>query len=259
MKREATSYTVGQVADLAGVTVRTLHHYDQIGLLSPSGRSTAGYRHYDDTDLERLQQILLYRELGFPLTEIATILDERGADPMTHLRRQHGLVTSRITRMQLMVAALEREMEARTMGIQLTPGERFEVWGNYNPDDYEEEVKEKWGDGDAYKESQRRAAQYSKEDWIAIKAEAENIYRRLIEAQRAGKAPDDEAVMTLAEEHRQHISRWFYECGYDIHRGLGEMYVDDPRFRATYEGMAEGLATYLRDAIRANATRAASA
>src|ERR687883_1381188 len=115
------SYSVGKVADLAGVTIRTLHHYDEIGLLSPSGRSTAGYRIYEEPDLERLQQILFYRELGFALEEIATIVDDPRTDAVGHLRRQRGLLTEKIKRLGAMVDAIDYEMEARRMDIRLTP------------------------------------------------------------------------------------------------------------------------------------------
>src|SRR5262245_24396153 len=93
------SYSIGKVAEIAGVTVRTLHHYDEIGLLSPSDRTSTGYRRYDDADLDRLQQIRFYRELDFPLEEIAAILDDPDADPMAHLRRQHGLLSERIAKL----------------------------------------------------------------------------------------------------------------------------------------------------------------
>lgn len=256
MTREATAYTVGQVARLSGATVRALHHYDAIGLLRPTGRSEAGYRSYNDADLERLQQILLYRELGFPLDEIAAIIADPEAGAVEHLRRQHRLLRERIRRLQMMVAAVEREMEAQKMGIQLSPEERFEVFGDFDPDQYAQEVEERWGDTDAYRESQRRVAGYSKQDWLTIKAEGEEINRRFAEAKGSGADPRGVVAMDLAEEHRQHISRWFYDCGYEIHRGLGDMYVGDPRFTATYEVVAEGLATYLREAIHANAARA---
>src|SRR5215217_468980 len=110
---------VGEVATLAGVTVRTLHHYDRIGLLSPSARSSSGYRLYASADLDRLHRVLLYRELGFSLEDVAALLDD--ADPVEHLRRQHRLLLERLDRTQAMVAAAEKEMEARTMGISLTP------------------------------------------------------------------------------------------------------------------------------------------
>src|SRR5215213_9757907 len=121
-------HTVGRVADLSGVTVRTLHHYDEIGLLSPSGRSAAGYRIYEEPDLERLQRILFYRELGFALEEISTIVDDPRTDAVGHLRRQRMLLTERIERLQKMVAAIDYELEARDMDIKLTPEERLEVF-----------------------------------------------------------------------------------------------------------------------------------
>ena len=93
-EQETAGYTVGRVADLSGVTIRTLHHYDEVGLLSPGGRSAAGYRIYEDRDLERLQRILFYRELGFTLGEISTIVDPR-TDTLGHLRRQRGLLNER--------------------------------------------------------------------------------------------------------------------------------------------------------------------
>ena len=256
MSREVTGYTVGQVSDLAGVSVRALHHYDGIGLLEPSGRTASGYRLYEDSDLERLQRILSYRELGFSLDEVATILEAPGADAVAHLGRQHELLTERIARLQRMVAAVERELEVEEMGSRLTPEERFEVWGDFNPDDYAAEAEERWGGTKAHEESQRRAAGYGKDDWLAIKAEGDRINRRLVDAMRSGGPAGSELAMDAAEEHRRYISRWFYDCSYEIHTGLGEMYVADPRFAATYETIAEGLAVYFRNAIRANAARA---
>ena len=166
---------VGEVAALAGVTVRTLHHYDRIGLLSPSGRTSAGYRQYAPADLDRLHRVLLYRELGFPLEEVATLLDDPSADPADHLRRQHRLLRDRLERTTAMVAAVEKEMEARSMGISLTPEERFEVFGEHDPEQYEAEAEERWGDTDAYAQSKRRTAAYTKEDWLRIKAEGEDL------------------------------------------------------------------------------------
>jgi DNA-binding transcriptional MerR regulator len=247
------AHTVGKVADLAGVTVRTLHHYDEIGLLSPSERSSTGYRRYDDRDLERLQQILYYRELGFSLEEIATILDDPKSDSVAHLRRQHELLTERIKRMQDMVNAIEFAMEAQKMGISLTPEERFEVFGDFNPDDHAEEVEQRWGDTDAYRESSRRTSRYTKDDWQRNKAESKDWARRLVDVMASGRPAESSEAKQLAEEHRQHISRWFYECSYEIHTGLADMYLADERFTATYENIQPGLAQYLHDAIHANA------
>jgi MerR family transcriptional regulator, thiopeptide resistance regulator len=248
-------HTIGEVARASGVTVRTLHHYDDVGLLRPGGRTASGYRLYDDADLERLQRILCYRELGFALDEIAALLDDPDVDPIDHLRRQHALLTGRIDRLQAMVRALETTMEARAMGIELTPEELFEVFGRDDPTQHAEEAEQRWGDTDAYRESNRRASGYRKADWIAIRDEGEAIERRFAEALTAGEPADGTVAMELAEEHRQHISRWFYECSPQLHRGLGEMYVADPRFAAHYDGRVGGLAAYVRDAVTANAER----
>ena len=250
------SYSVGQMAGLAGVTIRTLHHYDEIGLLSPSGRSTVGYRIYEEADLERLQRILFYRELGFALEEIATIVDDPRTDVVGHLRRQRELLTERIKRLRAMVAAIDYEMEAKMMGIQLTPEERFEVFGDFRSEDYAEEAEQRWGGTKAYRQSQRRVASYTKEDWQRIKAEEEEVRAKLAAAFAEGLAPDSEEAMAAAEAHRRHISRWFYECGYEIHRGLTDIYVIDDRFRAHYDVLAPGLAQFIREAAHANTDRA---
>lgn len=250
------NWSVGQVAKEAGVTVRTLHHYDEVGLLSPSGRTSAGYRRYSYGDLERLQRVLAYRRLGFGLNEIAAILDDDSVDPIDHLRRQHALLTGRIEELQHMVAAVEKTMEARKMGVSLNPQEMFEVFDENDPTQYEEEVQERWGDTEAYRQSQQRTSRYTKDDWLTIKAEAEANVSRFRSAFSAGVPADAPEPTDAAEEHRQHITRWFYDCGYEIHRGLGTMYVDDERFTRTYDAETPGLAAYVRDAIHANAARA---
>ena len=247
------SLTVGAVARLAGVTVRTLHHYDQIGLLRASGRSDAGYRRYGDADLDRLQRILFYRELGFGLDQIKTVMTDGGADAIGHLRRQHAMLLDRIGRLERMATAVEKAMEARTMGINLSPEERFEVFGEHDPDEYAAEVEERWGGTDAYRESQRRVARYTKADWRRIKAEGTAAIEQVVAAMNAGGPADSAEAMEGAEAHRRQIDSAFYECSYELHVGLAEMYLADPRFTATYEKIAPGLAQYLHDAIRANA------
>jgi DNA-binding transcriptional MerR regulator len=249
------SHTVGAVARMAGVTVRALHHYDEIGLLSASGRSDAGYRRYDDADLERLQRILFYRELGFGLEDIKSVMTDGDTDAVGHLRRQHAMLLDRIGRLERMAAAVEKAMEARTMGIKLTPEERFEVFGDHDPDEYAAEVEERWGKTDQYRESQRRAASYTKADWERIKAEGQAAISRVVAAMDAGLPADSPDAMDGAEAHRRQISDAFYELSYPGHVGLAEMYIADPRFTATYEKIALGLAQYLHDAIRANAAR----
>ncbi|MEV4800090.1 MerR family transcriptional regulator [Nonomuraea sp. NPDC049421] len=252
---EDMSFSVGQVARLAGITVRTLHHYDEIGLLTPRERTHAGYRRYTDDDITRLQQILLYRELGFPLDEIAAILDRPSTDHLTHLRRQHELLTRKAQRIGQVIAAVERAINARTTGISLTAEERLEVFGSFRPEDHDAEVERRWGGTPQYAESQERIAAYIKEDWLQLGKEAAAINDDLAAARTSGVPADHPDVMDLAERHRAHINRWFYTCDHDLHRCLGDLYVEDPRFTAVYDALAPGLAAYFRTAIHANAQR----
>ncbi len=246
---DGAEHTVGQVARMSGVTVRTLHHYDDVGLLSPGGRSASGYRLYGEADLERLQHILSYRELGFPLEEIAEILADPAQDPTAQLRRQHELLTARIARLRTMADAVERALEARKMGIPLTPEERFEVFGD--APDHSAEAERRWGGTDAYRESARRTSAYTKEDWLRERAEAADWGERLAALMDSGAPADGPAAVALAVEHRDHITRWFYPCTPDIHRGLAALYTSDPRFTATYDTLRPGLAHYLHTAIHA--------
>jgi MerR family transcriptional regulator, thiopeptide resistance regulator len=251
------TYRVGEVARLAGVSVRTLHHYDEVRLLIPSRRTDAGYRTYTDEDLERLQRILVYRELELPLEDIAALLDGDG-DPLEHLRLQHEALTARRDRIDELLRALEHTMEARQMGIDLTPEERFEVFGGFDPGEHDAEVAERWGDTDAYRESARRTGRYSKDDWQQLRAESDELTARFVAALAAGEPADGTLAMDLAEEARQQIVRWFYPLPHEGHQALADMYLADPRFTATYEAQAEGMARFVHDAIHANAARHAA-
>ena len=249
------SYTVGEIAALAHVSVRTLHHYDAIGLLVPSGRTAGGYRTYVDADLERLRRILYYRALEFGLDDIASMLADPGTNADDHLRRQHRLLRDQIDHRRDLLAAIEKEMEARQMGISLTPEEQFEVFGTDKVGgEWADEARDRWGDTDAYRESQRRAAHYTKDDWQRLKEESDAGLIAFRDAMAAGVEPGSAQVRALAEAHRQLISRWFYECSPELHRGLADMYVADERFRRTYDEVAPGLAEYVHDAIHANSS-----
>jgi MerR family transcriptional regulator, thiopeptide resistance regulator len=250
------TYPVGTVARMAGVTVRTLHHYDAIGLLSPTGRAENGYRRYSEADLERLQRILFYRELELDLSRIKHAMADPDADPLEHLRQQHALLTARIERLQRVADAVATAMEARTMDIKFTPEERLEVFG-HDPAEHADVAQERWGDTDAYRESQRRAAAYTKQDWVRIKAESEAVTRQMLDAMAAGPPATSSEAMDAAEAHRRQIDSAFYPCSLDMHRALASMYLADPRFTATYEAMAPGMAQYVHDAIEANARRQA--
>lgn len=247
-------YAIGELAALARVTVRTLHHYDEIGLLRPSGRTVAGHRRYSADDLDRLRQILVYRELDFGLDAIGAMLADPDSGVEAHLRNQHRMLRARIDRDQALLRALEKELEARTMGMALTPEEQFEVFGTEKVGgEWAAEAEERWGDTDAWRESQRRAATYTKEDWAEMKAQSDVALRAYADAMTGGVAATSERAMALAEANRQFISRWFYDCSHAMQRNLAEMYIVDERFRATYDTVAPGLAQYVHDAIIANA------
>jgi uncharacterized protein (DUF924 family) len=141
------------------------------------------------------------------------------------------------------------------MATSLTPDERREVFGDDDPEQYEDEVRERWGDTEAYKQSQARTKRYTKQDWLDIRAESDAIMQRFAELKRAGAAPESTAAMDAAEAHRMQITNRFYDCPKQMHRGLGDMYVADPRFSANYEAVEPGLAQWVRDAIAANAER----
>jgi DNA-binding transcriptional MerR regulator len=252
--RTTATSTVGQVAERLDVTVRTLHHYDEIGLVVPSGRSRAGYRLYTEEDLTRLQHVVVYRRLGFALEEIALLL-EQPESVVQHLRRQRAAVTQRLGEMQDLVAAIDQALEKEGSGMRLTREEQKELFGDGYSDEYAAEAEQRWGDTDAWKESQRRTSRYSAQDWAEVKAEMDAVGAAFVTAKRAGLPPGSPEAMDAAEAHRRHIGARFYELDHAMHRGLGDMYVADPRFTKTYEDLEQGLAQYVRDAIHANGDR----
>jgi DNA-binding transcriptional MerR regulator len=248
--------TVGEVADRCGVTVRTLHHYDRIGLLLPSGRSSAGYRLYTPEDVQRLQHVVVYRRLGFGLDDVAAMLDDPQADVTAHLRRQRTAVAARVEQLRDLLTALDRALEQTVTDKPATPQDLRNLFGE-DFDDAQDEARERWGDTDAWQQSQERARHYTKADWERIKAETDEIQAAFLSAFRNGDAPDSRTAMDAAEAHRRHIDRRFYECSPAMHRALGDLYVSDPRYMSTYDASldAPGLAHYVRDAIYANAAR----
>jgi MerR family transcriptional regulator, thiopeptide resistance regulator len=190
-----------------------------------------------------LCNILLH---GLSLDDIAGLLDER---------RQERLLRDRIGRLEEMVAAVHLMIEAEHMDLELTAEERFELFGDFDFDSYAAAARERWGETEAYKEARRRTAGYRAADWRAIRSEAGDIEADLAAVLSAGEPADGERAMDLAERHRAHIGRWFYECSVEAHRRLGELYVADRRFTKHFEEIAAGLAEFFRDAIVANAER----
>ncbi|MGH9091389.1 MAG: MerR family transcriptional regulator [Acidimicrobiales bacterium] len=252
--------SVGEVVDLTGVTVRLLHHYDEIGLVRPSGRSESGHRRYDDGDVARLRQVLTYRALGFSLSEVAAILDDPKTSIGTHLRRQHHLLTDQINRLrQVLIAvesALEANMSEQHRRIVPNPDQQVELVGEVTfPDDWAADVERRFGHAPEYEESAQRVAAYTTEDWRQIMEEEASLCTRLAEVMAAGAPPDSEAAMDLAEEHRNGLRRWFFDCTSEAHVAFADMFEADERMRKSFESVAAGLTDYLRLVIRANAER----
>lgn len=244
--------TVGAVADLVGVSVRTLHHWDRIGLVPPSGRTWSDYRVYSDDDVARIHRVLVYRELGFPLAQIGELLDDPDVDEDAHLTRQRALLVERISHLQEMVSAVDRLKEASAVNAPLTPEERAEIFGTDWKEEYQEEAEQRWGDTPQWAQSQQRSAAMSKEDWKRVKAEGDALNADLGAAKRAGVAPGSDEANALAERHRASISQ-FYDCTVSMQVCLARMYVQDERFTATYDTVEPGLASWLREVVEANA------
>jgi len=241
--------TVGAVAALTGVSVRTLHHYDHVGLVVPSVRTPAGYRGYTDADIERLHLVLVYRSTGMPLEKIRALLDDSRADVLEHLRRQHTLLLDQAERLQHTIKAVEELMNAHRKGIQLTAEEQVEIFGTTEFDEeYAAEAEERWGATDAWKQSQQRVSQFSKQDWIAIKAEGDALLEALAQAKRRGVEPGSDEANELAARHRASIER-FYDCDDEMHRNLVEMYLADERFTRYYDAAESGLAQFMHHIV----------
>jgi DNA-binding transcriptional MerR regulator len=249
------------VARLARVSVRTLHHYDSIGLLVPRTRTDAGYRVYTDADLLRLQQILIGRELGLSLEEIRRSLDDPGFDRRNALIDQRERLRERVQQAEAMIRAIDAALAAFDNGqgeSEMDEMNMENLFQGFDASQYDDEVRRRWGTTEAFVESRKRTARYTPDDWKAVKAEQSGIYDDAYDALKAGKAPTDAGVMDVAERHRLSIDRWFYPCSHGMHRGLASMYESDDRFRQAIDNQREGLTPFLAEAIRANANRHSS-
>ncbi len=246
------AWTVRAAANIANVSVRTLHHYDSIGLLSPSGRSEAGYRLYSPEDMLSLEQILFFKEMGFSLGRIRELLSDPGFDRVSALELQRTFLHERIASLQDKVAAIELAIDRTEKGTTMDMDEKDikEVFGDFDPRDYEAEAENRWGATDAFKESARRTKKYTREDWKRIQDEGGLNNARFAELFEEGAPADDPRVQACVHEHWRQINDNFYPCGMDIYEGLADMYIADPRFKATYENIAPGFAQSLHDAMK---------
>jgi DNA-binding transcriptional MerR regulator len=243
----AMSWSIADVARISGVTARTLRHYDDIGLLKPAYVGANGYRYYEEEQLLRLQQILVLRELGLGLGEIAASVDSE-PDTLAALRRQHVRLLgerNRLARMADTVARTIAELEGKSeMPVRINRPEN--LFEGFDHTRYEDEARERWPG--EFEQSQRHAATLAGEDVERMQRETTAAMIRMAEFMAAGTPAGDPAVQAEVDAHYQGICR-FWTPNRSAWKGLGQMYVDDERFKANYDRIAEGLAEYQRDAM----------
>jgi MerR family transcriptional regulator, thiopeptide resistance regulator len=244
--------TVGATASLVGVTVRTLHHWDAIGLVRPSERTIGGYRLYSAADVARIHRVLIYRELGLPLDGIGELLDAPAIDATVPLRQQRAQLVERISRLQGMVNAVDRLIEATSVGILLSAEEQVAIFGKDWQPSWAAEARDRWGDTAQWAQYAERTAGMTAEDWRQIAESVSALGDDLAAAKRAGVSPGSAEGNTLAERHRASIGVYFH-CTHSMHVCLGRRYVADPGFAAYYDDIEPGLTLWLRDVIDANA------
>lgn len=239
--------TVRQLARLAGVSVRTLHHYDAIGLLKPGRRSASGYRLYGPAELLRLQQILFFRELDVPLPEIARVLDEPGFDPAAALRDHRKRLEAKLGRLHRLLRTLDETLKRYEGGPMLTDAELYQGFPPERVEGIRKEARARYGEA-RVEESERRAKALGKEGWARVNRDAEAVNRDLAALMAEGRDPGAPEIRAVVARHLAWI-RNFWEPDAESYRGLGRLYVDHPEFKAYYEKVAPGLADYLCRAI----------
>ncbi|SCG79187.1 DNA-binding transcriptional regulator, MerR family [Micromonospora echinaurantiaca] len=249
---DADGLTVGQVSTRLGVTVRALHHWDDIGLARPSLRTAAGYRLYTAGDLERLHRIVVYRELGLDLDRIRAILDDSTVDVPGALRAQRTQVAQRIDRLQQLSAGLDRMIDAHERGLLLTVEQQAAIFGpDWNPD-WPAQARQRYGDTTQWQQYAERSAARSPEEWQAIADTIADLDRALADAVDAGVTPGSPEANQLVERHREVFGSYF-PLTRRMQVCLGRMFETDPAFAAHYDGIRAGLATWFRQSIDASA------
>lgn len=240
------TYTISRLARMAGVSVRTLHHYDQIGLLRPSARTAAGYRLYGNQDLLRLQQILFFKELDVPLSEIGAILDDPAFNLLEALEKHRQLLQERVARLARLLNTVDKTIRKLTEDdMTLTDEELYEGFTKEQAERYQREAREMY-DPALVAESERRVKRMTREQWKALKAEGDEITREL--AGLMDRAPEDPEVQQLVARWHDWIEH-FYPASAEVFAGLGKLYVEHPEFRATYDRYRPGLADFLAAAM----------
>lgn len=233
-------------AELTGVSVRTLHYYDEIGLLNPAETDPVnGYRFYDRENLAQMQEILFYRELDFPLKEIRVLMTSPNHNRTHALTAQKHLLVLKKARLERMIAALDDALKGDEPDMKAFDNHEFEAQRTK----YANEAKAKWGHTDAYRESEQKAAGRSKSDWNDINAGMDAIMAQFTACMQSGAAPDSPEAQALVKKWQDHITANHYTCTKEILAGLGMMYTADPRFTANMDRHGAGTAAYMSAAI----------
>ena len=253
MTPDSDGLTVGQAAALVGLSVRTLHHWDTVGLVRPTERTRAGYRVYTPDDIARIHRVLVYRELGLPLAEIGLLLDDPTVDAREHLRRQRAQLTDRISHLQTMVHAVDRMLAASRSGMRLTPQEQVEIFGTDWQPEWVQEAEDRWGDTKQWAQYVERTGALTPDDWRQVAADTEALNADLAAAHRAGVVPGSDEANALAERHRESFSRYF-DCTHAMHACLARTFVSEPGYTSYYESLSPGLTGWLHAMIFANAS-----
>ncbi|MFH8404323.1 MerR family transcriptional regulator [Streptomyces sp. NPDC018019] len=249
---DADGLTVGQVSARLGVTVRALHHWDQIGLARPSLRTAAGYRLYTAGDLERLHRIVVYREIGLGLDRIRDVLDDSTADVPGALRAQRKQVAERIDRLQQLSAGLDRMIDAHERGLLLTAEQQAAIFGPQWDPDWPAQARQRYGDTVQWRQYAERSASRTPEEWQDIADAMTGFERALGEAMDAGVTPGSPEARHLVERHREVFAAYF-PLTRQMQVCLGRRYEADPEFAAHYDGIRAGLAAWFRRIIDADA------
>jgi DNA-binding transcriptional MerR regulator len=247
------SWSIAEVSRMSGVTSRTLRHYDEIGLLPPGRVAGNGYRHYGEDDLLRLQQILVLRELGLGLAEIASVLDHQ-ADQVAALRAHHKRLLAERDRLATLAGTVERtiaELEKRKAGTDMPKISKPEnLFEGFDPAQYDAEARERWPS--QWEQSRQFVATRTPQEQERVQRETTAQMIRMAELMATGSPPGGPAVLAEIDSHYQGVCR-FWAPTATAYKGLGQMYVDDPRFKSAYDKIAAGLAEYQRDAMAAYA------
>lgn len=246
-------YSIGQLADLAGISQKALRHFERLGLLRPARRPGNGYRVYGEAEVNRLQQVLLYRELGLPLAAVKALLDAPGFDPGAALKGHLKELKERQRRLGVLIGTVEASLRALEREEDVDDRKKFEGFKQElvaeNERRYGAEIREKYGD-EAVDGSNEKLMGMRPKDYEAAQALSRRVNELLAEAVKAGD-PRGAAAAALCEAHRRWLKCYWKTYTQQAHLGLAELYVADERFKAYYDAVAPGGAAFLRDALRA--------